>query len=342
MARIVHAAQQWLDNNGDPLNGGSLEFYEPGTSTPKVVYSDAAQSTSIGATVNLDSAGRATAFGVGSYKIIVKDSSGTTLETRDGVKIEATIIGSFTSTITNDDGSNVILGGTDHSISSASATNNGVIGGGGCTLSGAVSDAACVGGGLNYINGSGAAYSAIVGGQGDSIDGGSGSVCVGGFGNKITSDAAAAFGENALADKDYQIVHGNGDWSLGQSQTSQFILSRTTTDATPAELFITGTSGRLAIPTDTTWGFDIMVVARRTDADNESAFYRFEGCIDNNAGTTAMVGSVVAATPIEDDANYACAVTADNTNDALIITATGVNSKTIRWVAFVRTVEVTG
>ena len=114
-----------------------------------------------------------------------------------------------------------------------------------------------------------------------------------------------------------------------------------TTNATPAALFLDGSAETIDIATDTTWGFDIMVVARRTDADDESGFFKFEGCIDNNAGTTALVSSVVAASPIQDN-SWVCTVTADDTNDALLITVTGEGGKTINWVARVTTVEVTG
>ena len=46
------------------------------------------------------------------------------------------------------------------------------------------------------------------------------------------------------------------------------------------------------VDTDTTWAFDILIVARRTDADNESAAYEIKGCIDNNAGAVALVSAV--------------------------------------------------
>jgi hypothetical protein len=86
------------------------------------------------------------------------------------------------------------------------------------------------------------------------------------------------------------------------------------------------------------------VVARRTDANTESVGWKLEGVISNNAGTTAIVGSVT-VTKLAADANAAtwtCTATADNTNDALVITGTGENAKTIYWVARITLVEVTG
>jgi hypothetical protein len=54
---------------------------------------------------------------------------------------------------------------------------------------------------------------------------------------------------------------------------------------------------------------------------------------------TAIVGSVVKTVLAEDDATWDANVTADDTNDSLKITVTG-PSASVRWVAFVRTVEV--
>lgn len=120
-----------------------------------------------------------------------------------------------------------------------------------------------------------------------------------------------------------------------------YTLTGTTTNNTVTELF-TALGDRLLIPTDTTWGFDIMVTARRTDADNESAVYMVRGGIDNNAGTTALVNAVDAYYTNEDTAAWAVTVDANNTNDALRIQVTGENAKTISWKVKVRIVDVTG
>lgn len=129
----------------------------------------------------------------------------------------------------------------------------------------------------------------------------------------------------------------------GDAQTSLFTLRCQTTDATQTEMFIDGSAIRLALSSDTTWNFNILISARRTDADNESAAWELKGCIDNNAGTTALVGTVISTT-LGDDSGGAWGVTADadDTNDALRLRVTGQASKTIRWVARVTTSEVTG
>lgn len=78
------------------LNGGSLEFYLAGTSTPTTVYSDPDLTVSLGATVYLDSGGHPVASqgsstkvliytGTAAIKIIVKSSAGVTQATYDDV-----------------------------------------------------------------------------------------------------------------------------------------------------------------------------------------------------------------------------------------------------------------
>lgn len=168
---------------------------------------------------------------------------------------------------------------------------------------------------------------------------------VGGGGNNTTSGpySAVSGGLYGSASKYGQEAHASGRFAAnGDAQRSIYTLRRSTSNNTPSELFLDGSSSRLTIPSDTTWAFRILLVARRTNADNESAAYEFVGCIDNNAGTTALVGSVTKTVIAEDTSAWDADVTADNTNDALIITVTGENSKTIYWVATVWTVEVTG
>jgi hypothetical protein len=115
-----------------------------------------------------------------------------------------------------------------------------------------------------------------------------------------------------------------------------------TTNDTITELLIGGTD-RFVLPNDSTWLFDIKVVARRTDADGEGAAYTFKGAIDRgaNAATTALIGDVEQSAN-EDTAAWNVQVDADNTNGSLRIRATGETSKTIKWVAFVNYVEVIG
>ncbi len=84
-ALFVQPDPQFFDSNGDPLAGGILYFYETGTSNPKVVYAESGATTSLGAEVTLDSSGRAKIWLDGYYRVVLKDSLGTTIWTEDNV-----------------------------------------------------------------------------------------------------------------------------------------------------------------------------------------------------------------------------------------------------------------
>ena len=117
--------------------------------------------------------------------------------------------------------------------------------------------------------------------------------------------------------------------------------SGSTTNATPASLNFNvwnNTTG-LAVPNDTTWMFTSYIVARRTDADNESAAYWLQGAVDNNAGTVALVGTVV-VTALEDSAGWNA--TAMAVAGRLQLRVTGEASKTIYWNAVTHIVQVSG
>lgn len=77
MATILPLGETtFFDANGDPLAGGTVAFYIPGTTTPKDTYRDADQLILNTNPVVLDSAGRAIIFGSGSYRQVVSDALG--------------------------------------------------------------------------------------------------------------------------------------------------------------------------------------------------------------------------------------------------------------------------
>ena len=85
--RFLNQSPVYLDNSGAPCSGGSLTFTDTATTTPKTVYSDKALTTPITNPVTLDSAGRAPVdiWGSGSYRVVLKNSSGTVIKTLDNV-----------------------------------------------------------------------------------------------------------------------------------------------------------------------------------------------------------------------------------------------------------------
>lgn len=71
--------QVFNDANGNPLAGGSVYFYVPGTTTPKDTYQDPGATILNANPVILNGSGQAIIYGTGSYRQIVKDSLGNTI-----------------------------------------------------------------------------------------------------------------------------------------------------------------------------------------------------------------------------------------------------------------------
>lgn len=81
-------------STGAPLSGGVIYFYDAGTTTPKTVYSDKDLTTSLGTSVTTDGLGYPTSdgstktliyVGTASYKVVIKNSSGSTIAEHDNV-----------------------------------------------------------------------------------------------------------------------------------------------------------------------------------------------------------------------------------------------------------------
>jgi microcystin-dependent protein len=76
-ATLLPPGQQvFIDVNGKPLAGGTVQFLVPNTTTAKQTWKDAAQTILNTNPVRLDAAGRATIYGAGAYRQIVKDAAG--------------------------------------------------------------------------------------------------------------------------------------------------------------------------------------------------------------------------------------------------------------------------
>lgn len=123
---ITTSTQQITDSNGDPVSGAKIYVYNVGTTTLRAIYSDTGLSVAVSNPVICNSAGRTTTDGgttvgmvytaVGSYKIVVKDSSDNTLFTFDGID-GGVPVGSGTVAIAN--------GGTGAATAPAALSNLG-------------------------------------------------------------------------------------------------------------------------------------------------------------------------------------------------------------------------
>lgn len=202
----------------------------------------------------------------------------------------------------------------------------------GNTASGTASSV--VGGTGNIASGSRA--TAMGGGVGASGDY---SVAMGGFGN-ASGNYSFSSGFNALATKHGQATHASGSFAtIGDAQRSEMVARNTTADSTWVELFLDGSSLVMTVASNTAWTYSIHIIGISSTGDVGS--YEIKGAIKNIAGTTSLVGSATVTTIAEDLALWDVRITADDTSDKLMLEVLGDDGTDIRWVASVRTTEVT-
>lgn len=223
----------------------------------------------------------------------------------------------------------VVAGGDTNKASNISA---GVAAGGSNTASGIF---AFVGGGGG--NTASATYATVGGGQnntasaqGATVAGGSTNTCSGLYSWSPGGWQGAA------------PLYGMGMWSagmfaaVGDCQVIYLHARNTTTDATPTDLFLNGSSNRLVIPSGYIWALMIEVLGVSDDG-TKGAHYCRKVTITNIGGTTALMGAVsTIGTDQETDAGLDVTITADDTNDAVDISVTGLAATNMRWTAHIQ------
>lgn len=87
-SRLNNPGTRHFNASGEPLTGGKLFFYEPGTTTPKTTYSDATLNTANANPVILLTGGlEPNIFLDGSYRVILQNAEGVQQWDRDNVNI---------------------------------------------------------------------------------------------------------------------------------------------------------------------------------------------------------------------------------------------------------------
>jgi hypothetical protein len=232
-------------------------------------------------------------------------------------------------------GSNSTIGGGGYQIgngNTASGQSSTVAGGYSNTVSGFA--ATCIGGNTNIANGN---YG-VVGGANN---------------NNNAANSVIAGGQYGLA----RSVLGNFVMpacgapiaaTQGVSQAALVVLGRQTTDATSTVLASDPNSptgiNQVTLPNNSAYYFRGELIAGVTGGGNTKGWY-IEGVIKRgaNAASTALVGTPT-VTSLYGDAGattWAVTATADTTIGSLTITVTGQAATTIRWVAQIRTTEMT-
>ncbi len=169
------------------------------------------------------------------------------------------------------------------------------------------------------------------------------SVAIGGSVNTASGEASYAFGKRALAAQTGKYAYGAYlTGTAGATQGGMMILNAATTDATATVLSsdsnAAGSTNQIVAASDTAITFDGSVTGIQNGAQAFASFL-ISGLLVNDGGTTTLVNS--STTVIDNQSSWVVAMTADNTNNALAITVTGEASHNIRWVANIRTSEVT-
>jgi hypothetical protein len=196
-----------------------------------------------------------------------------------------------------------------------------------------------------YNNFAAGAAAVSIGGNQANKAFGNASFCIGGWQawNEATDDNSFAMGEGAKSAVKGKLAYAGGRFnSIGDAQGGQFILRADTTDATATVLTTNnstaGSTNQIVAASDTCITFDGTITAMQNGAQ-AYASWKIEGLLVNDGGTTTLANS--ATTVIQNLSSWGMALSADNTNNALAITVTGEAAHNIRWVANIRTTEVT-
>jgi len=152
---------------------------------------------------------------------------------------------------------------------------------------------------------------------------------------------AVALGYYAETEREAEIAHNiNGADTDQENNITIGGWEGSTANATPAEIFCGGESNkRFTVRASSVLVFTMLITARDNVAGHGAA-YKVEGAIKRDAaGNTAMLAAATVTVIHEDDASWDVAVTADDTNEALIITVTGDDTNITQWAARLDGVE---
>ncbi len=157
-------------------------------------------------------------------------------------------------------------------------------------------------------------------------------------------DKSIALGDGAQSRLHGSIVQASGVFShIGDAQVGSYIARGITTNNSTTEIYLDGITKRLLILPNTSVAYTITFIARRTDSfSNEGAVYEIKGGIDRSASliSTRLIGTPSKTVISEDNPTWNVSVSADGINGSLKILVKGETSKTVRWVAHIKTVEV--
>jgi hypothetical protein len=164
---------------------------------------------------------------------------------------------------------------------------------------------------------------------------------------------AIAFGRSQKLNKEYQQAIGGyatsptryaeskvntGADSTGKYSRSTLSWYKSTANATPVEIFLDNSAERATIQASSSMTYSILVTAR-DNVGNKVAGWEFKGVIKRDASNnTVLVNDNKTILALE-TVTWDCAVTADDTNEALKITVTGDGTNPVQWNAIAQVSE---
>lgn len=261
-------------------------------------------------------------------------------------KTNSSIGGGFTNTASGVE--SYVGGGGDNTASGA----NSVVAGGDTNKASNVSSGVCAGvtntasGIFSFVGGGGgntasSTYGTIGGGQ-NNVASGQGATVSGGSDNQTTALYSWCPGGWQTRNP----LYGAGAWSGGQfaaagdCQVMEVHARIATTNATPTTLLLDNASRRILIPSGYIWFFTARVGGVKDDGA-KAGFYIRQGVIANVGGTTALIGAIqTVGVDIETDAGLDVTITADNTNDALDVSVTGLAATNMRWTCHIELQQI--
>jgi hypothetical protein len=197
-----------------------------------------------------------------------------------------------------------------------------------------------VAGGLNNDNKG--FFGTILGGEGNTIGASADRSVVGGSGNQANAYYnTIPGGYGAVANSFGQMAYANGFFaSGGDAQVSTYVLRGKTATATATELFLDGASARIAPAGNVAMAIRVLVTAGEESpaGSPDMAAYQYAGIFYKNGASCGLYPSTGVAVPIYESV-ATMDFTVSLTGCALSFKATGVATKTMRWVARVETSE---
>jgi hypothetical protein len=177
----------------------------------------------------------------------------------------------------------------------------------------------------------------VAGGQTNLASGSSSFVT--GSSNIASAVGAFAFGVIASSDRRGMLAQAAGQFSAqGDAQRAGFVLRCKTTTNSAVEMALDGATTYLSIPSGKVISMTIKISGVKSDGSAVAHYVR-QYAIKNVGGTSSQVYAPVTIGS-DNAAGTVIALSANDTDDTLRISVTGIASETWRWVASVDAVEI--